>query len=172
MTARRLAAVSVAATLLVPGVARGAPKLPRPTALEWGGQYFVDPAALADWLRARHGNFRRWSLRHPDALATLVGATAVPQPLTSITGGGNGSRTAAAPTPAAVVATPGGSSTAAPIEAALTALSLLLLGLACLPTAPVATRFPWALRLTQQRWLLVGAAASVLVTVAVARTLG
>lgn len=70
-----VAAVSAAAAV--------AASPPRPTALDWGGRYFVDRGAFQEWLHERHASFSLWARKHPTALATLDGATKVPAPLSA-----------------------------------------------------------------------------------------
>jgi hypothetical protein len=172
MTVRRLLCGVLVAALLGPATAGAA--APRPTALLWAGRYFVERAAFAEWLGARHGNFANWARRHPDALRTLTAATAVPAPLTSL-----GARTTSIPTAAAAPArrnpiahsTAGASGTSA-LEIALAAVGLLLLTLSLVPAHVLAGRFRWAERLVHQRWVLGAAAASILVTLALSRSLG
>jgi hypothetical protein len=173
MTVRRLICAVLVAALLGPATAGAA--APRPTALLWAGRYFVERTAFAQWLEARHGNFDNWALRHPDALRILTAATAVPSPLTSL-----GGRTTAVPTAAAAPASgnlvahsTAGASTTSGLELALAAVGLLLLTLSVAPAQVLAAgRFRWAQGLARQRWLLGGAAASILVTLLLAHSLG
>jgi hypothetical protein len=162
----------LAAALLGPATAGAA--APRPTALLWAGRYFVERTAFAHWLGARHGNFDNWARRHPDALRTLTDATAVPAPLTSL-----GARTTSVPT-AATAPTGGnpiahsaaGASGTSGLEVALAAVGLLLLTLSLVPAHVLAGRFRWAEGLVHQRWVLAAAAASILVTLVLSRSLG
>jgi hypothetical protein len=167
--------VLIAALLAPAATAAAATKAaPRPTALLWAGRYFVDRAAFAQWLEARQGNYDRWAQHHPDALRTLTGATAVPAPLTSLGGGAKSGPTAeAAPAGGDLIThSTAGASAISGLEVALAAVGLLLLALSLAPTQVLAGRFRWAEGLAQQRWLLGGAAASILVTLVLARSLG
>jgi hypothetical protein len=133
----------------------------------------VDRDAFAQWLDARHGNFNTWAQRHPDGLRTLEGATAVPRPLTSLGGSAKSGPTAeAAPAGGDFTHSTAGASATSGLEVALAAAGLLLLALSLAPVQIFAGRFRWAASLAHQRWLLGGAAASILVTLALARSLG
>lgn len=172
MSLRRLVGALLVAALIGPAAAAGAaPKaIPRPTALEWGGRYFVDRGAFVQWLEARHGNFARWSRRHPDALRTLVGATAVPAPLQSIGGGAqSGPKTEAAPAGGVSAA---GATGASGVEVAFAVVGLLLFAFSLVPAQFIVGRLSWAERLSRQRWLFAGAGVSILVTLALTRSLG
>jgi hypothetical protein len=175
MTVRRIFGAVLVAALLGPAAtaAIAARVVPRPTALYWAGRYFVDRDAFAHWLAARHGNFNTWAQRHPDGRQTLESATAVPAPLTSLGGPKSGPTAEAAPAGADLVthSTAAASATSG-LEVALAAIGLLLLALSLAPAQILAGRFRWAAGLAHQRWLLGGAAASILVTLALARSLG
>jgi hypothetical protein len=134
----------------------------------------VDRDAFAQWLEARHGNFNTWAQRHPDGLRTLEGATIVPAPLTSLGGSAkSGPIAEAAQVGGDVVAhSTAGTSGTSGLEVALAAVGLLLLALSLAPAQVLAGRFRLAAALSHQRWLLGGAAASILVTLALARSLG
>lgn len=169
MTVRRLICGLLVAALLGPATAGAA--APRPTALLWAGRYFVDRTAFAHWLGARHGNFANWVRRHPDALRTLAEATAVPAPLTSL--GRTASVPTAAPSRSAPIAhSTAGAATTSGVEVALAAVGLLLLTLSLVPAHVLAGRFRWAEGLVQQRWVLGAAAATILVTLVLSRSLG
>jgi hypothetical protein len=147
----------------------------RPTALLWGHRYFVDRAAFVRWLEIRQGGFSRWARLHPLALATLLGATEVPKPLTKTDLKGTGQRGSSQPPPVAAATPPsavvGSGAGLRHLEAVLLACAVLLLALAVAPVQ-LLDRFARAPRLAQQRWPLGAAGASILAALVLARSFG
>jgi len=157
------AAALMTALTLAPGAAFAAAP-PRPTALDWGGRYFVSQAAFVHWLGDHDGDFAAWARRHPAALATLAHASHVPPPLSSADLPKAVDRVpsplASAPVPA-VHAARG-------LETVLAALAVALLALAF---APVGVRFQrgarWGAALHANRLVLAAAGMSLLTALAV-----
>jgi hypothetical protein len=158
------AAALTTALALTPGAACAAAP-PRPTALDWGGRYFVSQAAFVHWLSDHDGDFGGWARRHPAALATLAHASRVPLPLSTA----DLPKAVAqhAPDPLATGAAPA-AHTAGALEAVLAALAVVLLLLAA---APVGIRFRrsggWAATLHANRLVLAAAGMSLLTALAV-----
>jgi len=158
MSRRGVAAAALAAIVLLAGTSAVAAAPPRPTALDWGGRFFVEVASFKQWLRERHASYARWGQKHPAALATLESATAIPKPLKPgdlppasagcIAGGGAGLD--AGPQASRPVA----------LELLLLAAAAVLLGLAAAPGArlPVAGRAADALVVIRPHRLVLAAA--------------
>lgn len=166
MTIRGVAATAALASALAlaPGFARAATP-PRPTALDWGGRYFVSQAAFEQWLSEHDGDFAGWARRHPAAVATLAHASHVPLPLSTAdlpktVAGHARSPLGTAPVPA-VHASRG-------LETALAVLALMLLVLAA---APAVVRVQKSVRLPAtlhaNRLVLAAAGMSLLTALAV-----
>jgi hypothetical protein len=165
-----VAAVSAAAAV--------AASPPRPTALDWGGRYFVDRGAFQEWLHERHASFSLWARKHPTALATLDGATKVPAPLSAGDLSPAGSQHLAIG-PVVAPRTPPARHTAT-LQLVLVALAVALLALA---VAPLRIRprqeEAWGLvpvrglvAIRGHRLVLASAGASVIAALAVVRFVG
>lgn len=180
MSICRSVAVAAAAAFVVMVLAVGAGAVaspPRPTALDWGGRYFVDRGVFEEWLRERDGSFSLWARKHPAALATLLGATKVPAPLSAadLLRPGRQSLaiagTVASRTPAAR-----GTTT---LQVILAGLSAVLFALAAVPMRTQPRREAWGLvpmrglvAIRTHRLVLASAGASVIAALAVVRFVG
>jgi len=158
------AAALTTALALAPGFARAATP-PRPTALDWGGRYFVSQPAFEQWLSEHDGDFAGWARRHPAALATLAHASRVPLPLSAADlpkAAATHARSPLATAPLPAVHASRG------LETALAALALMLLVLA---VAPAGVRVQRGLRLPAtlhvNRLVLAAAGLSLLTALAV-----
>jgi hypothetical protein len=168
MTWRSAATIALATLFLLGGAgARAGAAPPRPTALDWGGRYFVDDGSFRQWLREHHASYGRWARTHPAARATLGGATGVPAPLSSsdltTKKGGVSAEGAGVAAPRA---SPGG----ATVEVILLVAAMLLLGLAAVPGRAIDARAAAAqLAIRRHRLVLAAAGTSMLAALVLVR---
>jgi hypothetical protein len=158
------AAALTTALALAPGAAFAAAP-PRPTALDWGGRYFVSQAAFVHWLADHDGDFAAWARLHPAGLATLAHASHVPLPLS----GADLPKAVARDVPSPLASAPVPAVHAARgLETVLAALAVALLALAF---APIGVRFQrgarWGAALHANRLVLAAAGMSLLTALAV-----